>query len=254
VATHHEDRDFEEYKLALLKTFAIEPKSTADEFLSANKEQLTEELFDRVYGNYRQKCELLANRAHPVIRDVYENHPRYENIAIPITDGIKSMQVVANLKKAYTDKGREITLAIEKGVTLGVIDDAWKDHLREMDELRSSVQNATYEQKDPLLIYKFESFELFKTLLQKVNRDITAFIVKANLPVQESSQVKEAHMPRRSDNSKLKEERTDLLSQAGRTAEPQVATPVRVEKKVGRNDLCPCGSGKKYKNCHGLME
>ncbi|MDY0102134.1 MAG: preprotein translocase subunit SecA [Lentimicrobium sp.] len=254
VATHYEDRDFEEYKLALLKTFAIEPQLTHDEFLSGNKEKLTDELFDRVYGNYRRKCELLANRAHPVIKDVYENHPRYENIAIPITDGVKSMQVVANLKKAYDDKGREITLAIEKGVTLGVIDDAWKDHLREMDELRSSVQNATYEQKDPLLIYKFESFELFKTLLQKVNRDITTFIVKANLPVQESSQVKEAQMPRRTDNSKLKEERTDLLSQAGRTAEPQVATPVRVEKKVGRNDLCPCGSGKKYKNCHGLME
>ena len=120
-----------------------------------------------------------------------------------------------------------------------------------MDELRSSVQNATYEQKDPLLIYKFESFELFKTLIQKVNRDITSFIIKANLPIQEPSQVKEAQAPRRTDMSKLKEERTDMLSQAGRTSEQQVTAPIRVEKKVGRNDPCPCGSGKKYKNCHG---
>ncbi|KAF5073746.1 Protein translocase subunit SecA [anaerobic digester metagenome] len=254
VASHQEDRDYEGYRMSLLKTLATEPGISEDEFLSRNKQNITEELFNRVYSNYRTKCEHLAQRAYPVIKDVFENHPRYENIAIPITDGIKSMQVVANLKKAYLDKGREITLAIEKGVTLGVIDDAWKDHLREMDELRSSVQNATYEQKDPLLIYKFESFELFKTLIQKVNRDITSFIIKANLPVQEPSQVKEAQLPRRSDNSRLKEERTDLLSQAGRTSQPQVTAPVRVEKKVGRNDPCPCGSGKKYKNCHGQNE
>ena len=254
VASHQEDRDYEGYRMSLLKTLATEPGISADEFLSLNKQTITEDLFNKVYSNYRTKCEHLAQRAYPVIKDVFENHPRYENIAIPITDGIKSMQVVANLKKAYLDKGREITLAIEKGVTLGVIDDAWKDHLREMDELRNSVQNATYEQKDPLLIYKFESFELFKTLIQKVNRDITSFIIKANLPVQEPSQVKEAQLPRRSDNSRLKEERTDMLSQAGRTSQPQVTAPVRVEKKVGRNDPCPCGSGKKYKNCHGQNE
>lgn len=254
VTSHYEDRDYEGYTLSLLKTLATEPGIKADEFLSANPQKTTEELFDRVYANYRIKCDHLSERAYPVIKDVFENHPRYENIAIPITDGLKSMQVVANLKKAYLDKGREIILSVEKGVTLGVIDDAWKDHLREMDELRNSVQNATYEQKDPLLIYKFESFELFKTLIQKVNRDITSFIIKANLPVHEPSQVKEAHLPKRTDSSKLKEERTDMLSQIGRTSQPQVTAPVRVEKKVGRNDPCPCGSGKKYKNCHGQTE
>jgi preprotein translocase subunit SecA len=254
VTSHYEDRDYEGYTLSLLKTLATEPGIKADEFLSANPQKTTEELFDRVYANYRIKCDHLSERAYPVIKDVFENHPRYENIAIPITDGLKSMQVVANLKKAYLDKGREIILSVEKGVTLGVIDDAWKDHLREMDELRNSVQNATYEQKDPLLIYKFESFELFKTLIQKVNRDITSFIIKANLPVHEPSHVKEAHLPKRTDSSKLKEERTDMLSQIGRTSQPQVTAPVRVEKKVGRNDPCPCGSGKKYKNCHGQTE
>lgn len=254
VTSHQEDRDFEGYKLSLLKTLAAEPGIDEHEFLAKNKEVIIEELFDRVYRNYRIKCDNLAQRAYPVIKEVYENESRFENIAIPITDGLHSMQVVANLKRAYSDKGRELTLAIEKGVTLGVIDDAWKDHLREMDELRSSVQNATYEQKDPLLIYKFESFELFKNLIQKVNRDITSFIIKANLPVHEPSQVKEAQIPKRTDMSKLKEERTDMLSQAGRTSEPTVTAPIRVEKKVGRNDPCPCGSGKKYKNCHGQGE
>ncbi|MBK6964740.1 MAG: preprotein translocase subunit SecA [Bacteroidales bacterium] len=254
VTNHQEDRDFEGYKLSLLKSLATEPGIDDQEFLAKKKDEIVEELFDRVYQNYRTKCTNLAQRAYPVIKEVYENESRYENIAIPITDGLRQMQVVANLKKAYNDKGRELTLAIEKGVTLGVIDDAWKEHLREMDELRSSVQNATYEQKDPLLIYKFESFELFKNLIQKVNRDITSFIIKANLPIQEPSQVKEAQAPRRTDMSKLKEERTDMLSQAGRTSEPQVTAPIRVEKKVGRNDPCPCGSGKKYKNCHGQNE
>jgi preprotein translocase subunit SecA len=251
VTNHLEDEDYEGYQLSLLKTLATEPEITEQEFLDKKKDDIVGELFDRVFRNYRTKCNNLAQRAYPVIKEVYENESRYENIAIPITDGLRQMQVVANLKRAYNDKGRELILAIEKGVTLGVIDDAWKEHLREMDELRSSVQNATYEQKDPLLIYKFESFELFKNLIQKVNRDITSFIIKANLPIQEPSQVKEAQAPRRTDMSKLREERTDMLSQAGRTSEQQVTAPIRVEKKVGRNDPCPCGSGKKYKNCHG---
>ncbi len=254
VTTHQEDRDYEGFRLSMMKTLATEPNITAEEFMGDNKDNITERVFDHVYSNYINKSKRLAEKAWPVIKDIYENQPQYENIAIPITDGRRSMQVVANLKRAYNDKGREVTLSIEKGVTLGVIDDMWKDHLREMDELRNSVQNATYEQKDPLLIYKFESFELFKQLIQKVNSEITSFIVKANLPIQESSQVKEAQKPRRTDSGKYKEERTDLLSQAGRTSEPRVTSPVRVEKKVGRNDPCPCGSGKKYKNCHGQGE
>ncbi len=255
VSTHQDDRDFEGFRISTLKTLATEPNISPDEFQGKNKEVLVEKLFDQVYRNYVEKSRRLAEKAYPVIKDVYENQPQFENIAIPITDGIRSMQVVANLKKAYNDKGREINLAIEKGVTLAVIDDSWKDHLREMDELRNSVQNATYEQKDPLLIYKFESFELFKQLVQKTNTDISSFIVKANLPIQEPSQVKEAQRPRRSDPGRYKEERTDLLSQANSNTQQQTVTsPIRVEKKVGRNDPCPCGSGKKYKNCHGQNE
>lgn len=255
VSTHQDDRDYEGFRMSTLKTLASEPNIDADEFQGKSKEFIVEKLFDQVYRNYIDKSKRLAEKAYPVIKDVYENQPQFENIAIPITDGIRSMQVVANLKKAYNDKGREINLAIEKGVTLAVIDDSWKDHLREMDELRNSVQNATYEQKDPLLIYKFESFELFKQLVQKTNNEISSFIVKANLPIQESSQVREAQRPRRNDPGKYKEERTDLLSQANSNTQQQTVTsPIRVEKKVGRNDPCPCGSGKKYKNCHGQNE
>ncbi|MFA6949963.1 MAG: preprotein translocase subunit SecA [Lentimicrobiaceae bacterium] len=251
VNNYHPEHDYEGFKLSLLKTFAIEPNVSMLEFTSQDSESIVEDLFNKVYTGYIEKSRKLAQKAYPVIKDVYENQTKFENIAIPITDGIRSMQVVANLKKAYNDKGREISLAIEKGVTLAVIDDSWKDHLREMDELRNSVQNATYEQKDPLLIYKFESFELFKNLIQKSNSDISSFIVKANLPIQEPSQVKEAQKPRRTEQGKYKEGRSDLLSDVGNTSEPKAATPVRVEKHVGRNDPCPCGSGKKYKNCHG---
>jgi preprotein translocase subunit SecA len=135
-----------------------------------------------------------------------------------------------------------------------MIDNAWKEHLREMDDLKQSVQNAAYEQKDPLLIYKFESFELFKSMVQRTNKEITSFLVKADVPIQVEN-VKEAQAPRKLDRARMKEERSDLLSQANsRTQERAAPQPVKVEKKVGRNDPCPCGSGKKYKNCHGVSE
>ena len=252
VSDFQDNGDHDGFKEELLVTFASECPFEEKEFSSGNKEKLTDELFHFIYNNYRTKAKSIAEKAYPVVREVYENNPRYQFIAIPITDGIKSMQVAANLKRAYDDKGMEVSLAIEKGITLGVIDDAWKEHLREMDELRQSVQSASYEQKDPLLIYKLESFNLFKTMLQKVNKEIIGFLSRANLPVQQSDQVKEVHQPRRAENRNLREDRSDILSQ--RTSEPTVAGPVKVEKKVGRNDQCPCGSGKKYKNCHGRDE
>jgi preprotein translocase subunit SecA len=254
ILDHQDDRNFEGFRLDLIKVMAIDSPFDQKEFMGESKEELTEKLFASAYKAYRDKSQRIAEQAYPVIRDVYENNSRFENIAIPITDGIKTMQVIANLKKAYEDKGKEVILSIEKGITLAVIDDAWKEHLREMDDLKQSVQNATYEQKDPLLIYKFESYELFKTMVQKINHEICSFLTKGNLPLQEASDVKEAHRPQRTDMSRMKEERTDMLSQIGRTGEQQITQPVRVEKKVGRNDPCPCGSGKKYKSCHGQEE
>jgi preprotein translocase subunit SecA len=254
VLDHQDDRDYEGFRLNLIKIMAVDCPFEEKEFLSGSKENLTDRLFNFVYKAYREKSQRIAAQAYPVIRDVYENNSRFENIAIPITDGIKTMQVIANLKKAYEDKGKEVILSIEKGITLDIIDDAWKEHLREMDDLKQSVQNATYEQKDPLLIYKFESYELFKGMVQKINREICSFLTKGNLPLQEASDVKEAHRPQRTDLSRLKEERTDILSKIGKTAEQEITQPIRVEKKVGRNDPCPCGSGKKYKSCHGREE
>ncbi|HZK07747.1 MAG TPA: preprotein translocase subunit SecA [Bacteroidales bacterium] len=252
VADYTEIGDFEGFRLEVLKDMALNVPISEKDFLESSKENLTNQLFDHVFAAYRNKMKLIAEKANPVIRQVYENESRYENIAIPITDGIRQRQAVANLKKAYENGGREITLAIEKSIVLSFIDDAWKEHLREMDDLKQSVQNVTYEQKDPLLIYKLESFELFKGMVQRTNRAIISFLIKAHLPIQEPSNVREAQMPRRADRRRLQEGRDDLLSQShSNTQQKQKPQPVKVEKKVGRNEPCPCGSGKKFKNCHG---
>ena len=167
---------------------------------------------------------------------------------------MKEIQVVANLKKSVESEGTEVPLAFEKGITLGNIDDSWKEQLREMDDLKQSVQNASYEQKDPLLIYKFESFELFKKMIQKINKDVGSFLIKGDLAIKKQGTLREAKIPRGLDRSQMKEERGDMLSQAHsdtQSAEQGKPQPIKVEKKVGRNDPCPCGSGKKYKHCHG---
>jgi preprotein translocase subunit SecA len=248
----HDSRNFQNFKLELLKEFASDSPFTEAEFGSSSSSKLSDELYDFVYKRYRQKCENIAAKTYPVIQAVYENETQYENIAIPVTDGLKTMQAVANLKRAYDDKAREVVLSIEKGIVLGMIDNAWKEHLREMDDLKQSVQNAAYEQKDPLLIYKFESFELFKAMVQKTNKEITSFLIKADVPIQ-ADNVREAQVPRKMDRARMREERSDLLSQShSNTQQQTVNQPVKVEKKVGRNDPCPCGSGKKYKNCHGV--
>ena len=187
----------------------------------------------------------------PLIKQIYETQSaRYQNIAFPVIDGIKGINLIVNLKKAYDSQGKEINRAVAKSVTLTMIDEQWKEHLREMDDLKQSVQNATYEQKDPLLIYKFESFNLFKSVLEKISRDVIAFMVRAQLPVRQNGNepIKEQAERRRTDMSRMRTGRSDLATNAG---EPKSNAPVRVEKKVGRNDPCPCGSGKKYKNCHG---
>ncbi|HEY4798806.1 MAG TPA: SEC-C metal-binding domain-containing protein, partial [Bacteroidia bacterium] len=204
--------------------------------------------------------------SYPVIKNVFETQgSQYETIVVPFSDGLKSLQVVANLKKAYETQGKAIIADMEKNIMLAMIDDAWKEHLREMDDLKQSVQNAVYEQKDPLLIYKFESFNLFKQMLVNMNKEIISFLVKAILPG-EQQQVRQAPATRRMDTSKMKIGRgqgIDPAASSGQTRnnngdnsfmntqQEEKQQPVRVEKQIGRNDPCPCGSGKKYKNCHG---
>ena len=245
--------DYDGLKLEVLSTMGIDIPFEEDEFKRSKLDVLADKLFDKALEVYNNKTRIIGEKTLPVIENVHKN-TQYENILIPFTDGKKSMNVVVNLKKAVENGAKEISLAVEKFITLGIIDELWKEHLRELDELKHSVQNAHYEQKDPLLIYKFESFNLFKQMIQKINTDVISFLMRANVPMQDGSQVKEQRA-RAIDRSKLKEQRNDLLSQANsNTQERQVTQPVHVEKKVGRNDPCPCGSGKKYKNCHGAIE
>ncbi len=246
------DNDYEGFSMEVLRSLAIESPVNEKEFLSIDGGDLTQRLMDEVFAKYLDKRVRLAENTLPVIKDVYENQSQYENIAIPFYDGKKQVQIVANLKKSVESEGAEVPIAFEKSITLSTIDDLWKEQLREMDELKQSVQNASYEQKDPLLIYKFESFELFKKMIQKINKDVGSYLIKGDVYMKSDDGLREAKTPRGLDRSQMKEERGDMLSQAhSDTQENQKPQPIKVEKRVGRNDPCPCGSGRKYKHCHG---
>ena len=243
-------QDFDGFKLELIRFLSIDSPVNEETFKQTNAEALTEHLYENTIAQYKIKSEIISQRTYPVIKDVYENQSAtYENIVIPFSDGMKTLQVVANLEESFESNGNNIPLAIEKGVSLAIIDDSWKENLRELDDLKQSVQNATYEQKDPLLIYKFESFNLFKQMMDKVNKDIVSFLMKANLPSQDPSQVKKEQYLKEN----LQTSRPGMGTPAAPTqAKPQrKSQPVRVEQKVGRNEPCPCGSGKKFKQCHG---
>ncbi|MDR1859294.1 MAG: preprotein translocase subunit SecA [Bacteroidales bacterium] len=249
--------DFEEFKLDLLRFAALETPVSDEEFNRLKAEEITQRTYAATIENYNRKMETIARKAFPVIKDVYETKAHlYKNIVVPISDGKRVLSVVTSLEKSYQNGGRELVKSFQKQVVLHTIDEAWKEQLREMDELRHSVQNASYEQKDPLLIYKLESFNLFKAMIEQVNKDIVSTLVKGHIPIADSSEVREGHT-RRTDMSRLSTQKADTQEVSQRRATPQgpppppKTQPVRVEKRVGRNDPCPCGSGKKYKNCHG---
>ena len=229
-----------------------------NEFLSLHRKDAIQLLYDQCYSAYKERMQRLCELAWPFIKNIAEN-TRYINVAFPITDGKKTLNTIVPVKKAYETHGREVQLSIEKGITLAIIDDLWKEHLRQLDDLRQSVQNAAYEQKDPLLIYKFESFKLFEQMLLDINREITTFLSRAQLPMREED-VHEARQPQapqrgvkagRGGNDFDRAAAQQRQAIEGSSQQPQKVMPVHVEKKVGRNDPCPCGSGKKYKNCHG---
>ena len=257
VETYHQSADFEGFDFDLIRSFSMDSPVKDDEFKNLNTTEITERVYGKVLDTYRRKVESIAAQAYPVLKDVYERMShQYENVVVPITDGTRVFQVITNLKATAESEGRELARAYEKTVVLATIDEAWKEHLREMDDLKQSVQNATYEQKDPLLIYKFESFDLFKTMLTKVNKDVVSILMKGHIPSQTPDQVKEAQRKRQVDMSNLRASKSDFSQYSstggGSPERNQKTEPVRVEKKVGRNDPCPCGSGKKYKQCHGL--
>ena len=257
VDTYQKDGDFEGFDFDLIRSFSIDSPVTSQEFLKSGSDEIVENVYAKVLDTYKRKEESISQQAYPVLKDVYDRMSHiYENVVVPVTDGIKVFQVVTNLKATAESEGKELSKAYEKTVVLATIDDAWKEHLREMDELKQSVQNATYEQKDPLLIYKFESFELFKTMINKVNKDVVSTLMKGHIPTQDPDQVREAQRRRQVENLRTsKSDFSQYSSTAGGGQERNQKTePVRVEKKVGRNDPCPCGSGKKYKHCHGQQQ
>ena len=251
--------DYELMEEDLLKVFAMDAPFTEEEFNSARVAVLSEKVAEAALSTFKRKMEKLASIAFPVIKEVYEQKgQQYENILIPVSDGQRVLNITAHLETAYKTEAREVVKAFEKQTLLYVIDDEWKEHLRQLDELRNSVQNASYEQKDPLLIYKLESFGLFKEMIDTINRKVLAILLRGQIPMREPEQVREARPSERMDLSKYKTQKDDANSRGEDptkqdTREKVHQEPIRVEKKVGRNDPCPCGSGKKYKNCHGAI-
>ncbi len=246
--------DLEGFKLEVLRVLTIDFEVEPEKFQKMKPEELTEELYQQVRKVYNRKVENIAQQAYPVIKNVFENRGDvFKNIVVPFTDGQRMYSVVTNLEKAYRSQGADLMRSYEKAIILAQIDEAWKEQLREMDDLKQSVQNAAYEQKDPLLIYKFESYNLFKAMVEKINRGIVATLMKGQIPMQEPERVKEAE-EKRTDLSRMKTGRTETAHTASNPQQVRRSEPVRVGPKVGRNDLCPCGSGLKYKNCHGKNE
>ncbi len=256
VTEYKEESNYEGFKLEVIKNFSVDTEITEQEFNSKKIHDLTDKLFEEVTTFYIRKSEAVVNQAMPVLQQVFADRGDViEQIVVPFTDGIRHIQVPVELKKAIENNGKEITKSFEKTIVLALIDDSWKEHLREMDELKQSVQNAVYEQKDPLIIYKMEAFNLFKNMLNVVNKEVVSFLFKGGIPMQqEPEQVREAVAPKPQPKlNATKQEYGDQsdLDLVGDTREPQPLQPIRKEATVGRNEPCPCGSGKKFKNCHG---
>jgi len=256
VSEYKQEANFDGFKLEVIKNFSLDTAITEKEFSSTNAAQLTEKLFEEAEAFYARKSEAIIQQSLPVLTQVYEERGQHiEQIVVPFTDGIRGIQVAVDLKKAIDNKGKEVVRSFEKTIVLALIDDSWKEHLREMDDLKQSVQNAVYEQKDPLVIYKMEAFNLFKNMLTAVNKEVVSFLYKGGIPVQqEPEDVKEAPAPKKQpklQTTKQEFGREEPGIEFGDTREAVPQQPIRKEATIGRNEPCPCGSGKKYKNCHG---
>ncbi len=260
VTEYKEASNFEGFRLEVIKNFSSDTSISEKDFNSKNIHSLTDILFEEVTSFYARKSEGIMNQALPVLKQVFEERgEQIEQVVVPFTDGVRHIQVPVDLRKAIANNGREVTKAFEKTIILALIDDSWKEHLREMDELKQSVQNAVYEQKDPLVIYKMEAFNLFKGMLTIINKEVVSYLYKGGIPVyQDVDDVKEVKAPRNEQN-KLKTSKPEYTQSSSRgdvmgmedTREIVPQQPIRKEVTVGRNEPCPCGSGKKFKNCHG---
>lgn len=234
-------KDFQNFEFELIRFSSMTSPISKEDFEKLSEKEITDKLYDFVTAHYKNKIERNAVLAYPVIKDVYENEgDRYERIVVPFTDGIKSLQVVTNLKEAYESEGKSLITDFEKNITLAIIDENWKDHLRKMDDLKQSVQNASYEQKDPLLIYKFEAFELFKITVDEINKEVLSFLFKGELPNQDRNQISEARSQKRERLNTSKADVQNTTEQAIQNSRQQsqepVETVVREQPKIGRNE------------------
>ena len=259
VMSHHSSKNYEAFKLDMIRFFGIDLDITESDFISAKENVMIDNVYRAVEAAYKHKVETLASEVYPNIKQVYENNPNgYVNMAIPFTDGRKGIQVAVNMEQAVKTEGREVISALEKGITLAIIDQNWKEHLRAMDDLRGNVQFAAHEQKDPLLIYKFESYELFKQMIAKTNSEIAGFLIGAVIPQQQAPRPSAAPRPVEQPKVQIQKAEARNLNEQVSASRPDagaqpaaVKVPIKAETKIGRNDPCPCGSGKKYKACHG---
>lgn len=248
IAAHAEGmpyQDFEEYVMGQL---SIDLGFDESFYSNTKGDKLADALCDHMQAVYERRMNTLSEKVYPFIKMIFEKQGNmYKNIAIPISDGRKMLTLSVDLEKAYNTQGKEIAKALSRSIILYQIDEHWKQHLRDMDDLRQSVQNAAYEQKDPLVVYKLESYNLFATMLEELNEDVLSFLLRAFVPLRDDSEARPAQAPRSQDMSNMRTRREDLTT----NGEQKARTPIHVDKRVGRNDPCPCGSGKKYKNCHG---
>jgi preprotein translocase subunit SecA len=263
------DKNYDGYKLDLLRHFGMDAAVSQEAFVGGKAEDIIQSTYQAVETRYKNRIEEIKREAFPVIKNIFENNAQgFTNISVPFSDTRKTVQVAANLEKAYQSQCAEIVDALEKGITLAMIDQSWKEHLRDMDDLRSNVQFASHEQKDPLLIYKLESYSLFKNLVAKVNSELTNFLMHARLPQGQQGQLQQAPAPKALETSRVNVQKAESLNLQQRVAvsqqpstqqqmpmqqqgPPPKAEPIKAEVRIGRNDPCPCGSGKKYKSCHG---
>jgi preprotein translocase subunit SecA len=243
---------YEEFTFELYRVLGIESPVDEAEFSTLNKNVISDKLYNAVMVHYKHKNDRIIQKAYGQVKSVYENHNNtFENILFPLSDGVKEMQMVVSLKEAYETNGQALITAFERNVTLALIDDEWKEHLREMDELRTSVQQAVYEQKDPLIVYKLESFELFKSMLGRLNLQTVESLVKMDIAYEQES-IQSTNRAAAIQNHYEKAQLGSGIEEAEILEEEIVKKqPIIVEPKIGRNDTCPCGSGKKYKQCHG---
>ena len=252
--------DYQGCREGFIEIFAIEAPFTEEQFNSMKRDDLYEHAFQEVVAAFRRKTDRLAEVAMPVITQVYENQRDiYENILVPISDGKLVYNIRTNLEKAYLTGSKEVVNDFEKAILLHNIDDAWKENLRELDELKKSVQNASYEQKDPLLVFKLESVQLFDKMVNRINNDTVSTLMRGRIPVQDPEEVKEAAPEQSTSNQKLQTSHESLDGNGDAEAREAAARdtreanqqPIVKDELPGRNDPCPCGSGKKFKNCHG---